>query len=176
MTEISRWLYPAIFLTIKSTSINPIGNALHRPQYLMILDMDRPPREAPSDDPQAYTHQLTDLLNTARHDENYDAVKVLLIFWEVDPNNLPNAFEVEVNALGDIFSRVFKYNVEYYTIPLKSPTLQLQSRIIQLLLEDKTGGKKRLLILYYGGHGSDKDVDGKAVWAPSVSSSLRIFS
>ncbi|KAJ4394315.1 hypothetical protein N0V93_003532 [Gnomoniopsis smithogilvyi] len=110
---------------------------------------------------------LRDHFNRDRAND-YDRVKVLLLYWEV--SDMPGCKD-EANALAQLFTRRFNYQVQHWAIPPKNSQLLLDRTIANLLatiLEPRS-----LAIIHYGGHGDaddDKNVSSglrekKSVWA-----------
>ncbi|OTA53988.1 hypothetical protein K449DRAFT_454634 [Hypoxylon sp. EC38] len=112
--------------------------------------------------------KLNSHLKGASPGSYYKHVRVSLLFWDGDSEN-GRKFQNEGRCLGDLFGR-FGFEVDEFKIPLELSQLSLETYILKEVeaasrrMVEGTG--KSLLILHYGGHGSDVDRDGRAVWAP----------
>ncbi len=80
-----------------------------------------------------------------RHSSGYEEVHVLLLSWEED--NL--GVEQEIRRLGKVLSNLYRFDVEQYKIPRKTPGKATISRVSTFLENDSN---RNLLIVYYGGH------------------------
>lgn len=93
----------------------------------------------------------------------YKCVWALFLYWE---DSDCRGFQEEARALGELFSRGFHFNIDFYPIPSEQSHVTLDTRINLLLTEH--GDANNLLIIHYGGHGDSNDDDGEqklAVWA-----------
>jgi hypothetical protein len=119
--------------------------------------------------------EFKDTLNAALakqlNEGHYDEVKVLLLNWKDNDIGLkkPEAGSLildETKMLMEVFQKYYRYDTEHYLIPSVNPQTKLQTRlsiIIEGITDQKSMGKKPLLILYYNGHGTMKD--GKLIWS-----------
>ena len=80
-----------------------------------------------------------------RHSSRYGEVYVMLLSWEDD--NL--GVEKEIRRLGYVFSNLYRFDVQQFKIPRKTPGRATSSRISTFLENDDSSN---LLIVYYGGH------------------------
>jgi hypothetical protein len=80
-----------------------------------------------------------------RRKSRYKEVHVLLMSWEDD--NL--GVEKEIRRLGYVFSNLYRFNVQEFRIPRKTPGKATSKRVWTFLEKDKTDS---LLIFYYAGH------------------------
>ena len=94
----------------------------------------------------------------------YESVSVLVLYWQESDNP---GFEKEGHDVGNFFDQRCCYTVEYFPIPSKDSYMWLDDKLNDFW--KNYGGKNRLIIIHYGGHG-DEDISGgkKAVWAASV--------
>jgi len=96
-----------------------------------------------------FAEDLQAAINAAwptRNKTRYNKVNVLLLSWEDD--NL--GVEQEISRLGHVFSNLYRFDVQDFKIPRKTPGRATISRLSTFLLE--VDGRDGLLILYYAGH------------------------
>jgi hypothetical protein len=88
----------------------------------------------------------------------YNAVRVLLICWEVSGQK---EFEQQLDVLAKEFKE-YSFDVErpVYKIKSEQPYRNLASRLHRFLQHDDEGS---LLIIYYGGRGLN-DEDQNNIW------------
>jgi hypothetical protein len=72
---------------------------------------------------------------------------ILLSWFEEDPR-LP--VSLEINALAEVFSNAYGFEVEQWLIPSDNSHNKLQTKILNFLGDDNTS---HLKIVYYAGHG-----------------------
>lgn len=117
----------------------------------------------------ALFQQLSSSLKKATFNENYSHVRVLLLFWQPS-GECDTGYRDEGLLLGQVFADTFKFEVDSVIIPLEYPQLSVEERVskevIMMNKKAKMGNGKGLLILHYGGHGSNTNREGRAVWAP----------
>jgi hypothetical protein len=80
-----------------------------------------------------------------RKKTRYENVHVLLLSWEDD--NL--GVELEIKRLGHVFSNLYRFNVQEFKIPRKTPGKATISCVSHFL---ETDAHDSLLIVYYAGH------------------------
>ncbi|KAK8880190.1 Protein kinase-like (PK-like) [Apiospora arundinis] len=112
----------------------------------------------------AVNQKLRDHFHRNREND-YDAVRVLLIYWEGAESQ---DFKTEATELGLLFEQRFCYPVQHYEIPrTHNCHLALDQEINSFLLSLKS--PRTLGIIHYGGHGDPDDVDDPrerlSVWA-----------
>jgi hypothetical protein len=78
----------------------------------------------------------------------YTSVHVILLSWEDEDPQLP--VSLEINALADVFSTLYRFEVEQWLIPSDNSHNKLQKKILQFLGDDNVS---HLKIVYYAGHG-----------------------
>ncbi len=76
----------------------------------------------------------------------YQTAQVLLMRWEEDDLDVSS----EITQLEELFTRVYGYDVESWTIPSEKPERALYAKVLGIL--DNLELKKSLLIFYYAGH------------------------
>lgn len=104
-------------------------------------------------------------------EQRYDYVLALFIRWatpsdpqsEDDLNELEqlNSMQEQAVQLRKLFERIYKFEVEEFSIPRKSPYAVLQTKLLEV--QEKYNGPRRLLIIYYSGHGT-VDSSRNAIW------------
>lgn len=79
---------------------------------------------------------------------DYDAVDVLFLSWKDGDTRMHE----QLVKLKDVFKDIYNYDIEEWLIPSQNP----YSSLNQYLLDYKAhhDGPRKLLILYYAGHGS----------------------
>lgn len=113
------------------------------------------------------TNDLQCALNASwksRNDPNstkYKIVKAFLLSWEDDDLGV----ETEVDKLGDLFERVYSYQVEKWKIPSGPVDVQdaVDEKVKTMIKEFQTPSS--LLIFYYAGHAQPQEQIGSyPVW------------
>ncbi|KAH6718763.1 hypothetical protein BKA61DRAFT_596219 [Leptodontidium sp. MPI-SDFR-AT-0119] len=100
-----------------------------------------------------------DALWSSRNYPRYKEVRVLLMRWQED--NL--GVEEELLRLKYVFSHLYRYDVQCFEIPNKSPARVTISKVSSLIADC---GVDSLVIIYYGGHAAlSQQRNGPAVWA-----------
>lgn len=102
----------------------------------------------------------------------YTVVKVLVLYWEDGDHK---GFKAEGAAIGNMFQRLFNFDVEYFSIPSVNSHIHLDTVVAQTLLalSSTTSKGQRLLIIHYGGHGDPNNKhhageEKRSVWAAYV--------
>lgn len=80
-----------------------------------------------------------------RNESRYKSVNALLLSWEDD--NL--GVEREIKRLGHVFSNLYRFNVQEFRIPRKTPGRATISQVSTFLEKD---AHDNLFIVYYAGH------------------------
>jgi len=97
-----------------------------------------------------------------RNQGRYASVHVLLISWEDDSLGVFS----EMRRLGDVFSHLYRFDVEEFRIPRRIPGRATASRISSFLGNE---GRDNLFIVYYAGHARlSKQTNEPAIWTASV--------
>jgi hypothetical protein len=135
-----------------------------------------PPRIHPESKSNAHTHyatlreQINSKLVGQFEDKPYAAVKVLLMTW--DDQDLGETINEETNDLRSVFDGKYGFETERYKIPSKDPEVMLQKKISDAIADltcldvDKGAGiGKKLMIVYYNGHGTEDRLSGRLLWA-----------
>lgn len=78
----------------------------------------------------------------------YSKVDVMLLSWEAEDPNLP--VSVEINELEDVFTNIYRYDVEKWLIPSDNCHNLLQTKVLEFL---GSNDPEHLKIVYYAGHG-----------------------
>ncbi|KAK0670325.1 hypothetical protein QBC41DRAFT_345665 [Cercophora samala] len=99
-------------------------------------------------------------------DTTYANARVLVACWKHENSG----FKIEGEAVGQMFSDVFQYDVSYFAIPSSDSQHHLLLAILACLLDIQKEPEPSLLIVYYGGHAdaNDNKSDGEprgSVWA-----------
>lgn len=82
---------------------------------------------------------------------------MLLLRWEDD--NL--GVETEIRRLGNVFSDLYRFDVQYFNIPRVT---RQNDDSTDILIEGS--GTDGLVIMYYAGHGGlSRVANGPAIWA-----------
>lgn len=95
-----------------------------------------------------FAEDLQTAINAAwpvRKQSYYEKVSVLLLSWEDDNMGVYR----EVRRLQYVFSSLYRFDVQEYRIPSKTPGKATTTRLISFLEND---GSNTLLIVYYAGH------------------------
>jgi hypothetical protein len=96
----------------------------------------------------------------------YNEVHVLLLSWEED--NL--GVESEIQRLGGVFSNLYRFDVQEFKIPHKTPGKVTTTEVSKFLEND---GPESLLIVYYAGHARlSHRASDPPIWAAYVASRL----
>lgn len=93
----------------------------------------------------------------SQHPATYEGVHALLMNW-VDDDLGTNTELSDMNAL---FQNDFQYSSEVWKIPAKWSEQALEQKLSDVKRD--FGNEKRLLIVYYGGHGRF-DSNGRSIW------------
>jgi hypothetical protein len=88
----------------------------------------------------------------------YEAVNCLLISWLNSDINTQ-----ELDKLATLFENDLKYTVLKLALPPENPQQFLNLQIASFV-QQHSGHRRTLIIIYYAGHG-DVDTEGKALWA-----------
>ena len=97
----------------------------------------------------------------------YTQVHALLLNWvEDDLGTDEELFELHAQL-----QEQFNFTAEIWKIPSKLPEYELQKKITDVMAAH--GGKDKLLIVYYGGHGK-YDQNGQSIWQAYVALSRLI--
>jgi hypothetical protein len=97
----------------------------------------------------SFTTQLDLAVRAAwatRHRSKYVDVRVLLLSWESDDLGVDD----EVSALASVFRDIYRFDVEWWTIPDETPGRHTTKKVIQFV--ESGNDPDTLLILYYAGH------------------------
>ena len=97
---------------------------------------------------ETFAEDLQVAINAAwptRHKSRYEKVHVLLLSWDND--NL--GVEYEIRRLQYVFTHLYRFDVEEFKIPRKTPGKATVARVSNFLESDAAGS---LLIVYYAGH------------------------
>ncbi|KAG4439647.1 hypothetical protein IFR05_004844 [Cadophora sp. M221] len=92
-----------------------------------------------------------------RHEARYSKVHVLLLKWVDDDLGVDS----ELKDLGQVFSGLFRYDVDVFEIPNEKPDKALSRRVIDFLENDSD---QALFIVYYGGHAKPSQTNGAPIW------------
>ena len=94
-----------------------------------------------------------------RHGNRYKEAHVLMLSWEDD--NL--GVEREIRRLKHVFSALYRFDVQEFKIPSKTPGKATTSRISDFLENDSPSS---LLIVYYAGHARlSNQINEPPIWA-----------
>jgi hypothetical protein len=94
-----------------------------------------------------------------RHGNRYEEAHVLMLSWEGD--NL--GVEQEIRRLKHVFSVLYRFDVQEFQIPSKTPGKATTSRISDFLENDSPSS---LLIVYYAGHARlSNQINEPPIWA-----------
>ncbi|KAI0440060.1 hypothetical protein F4803DRAFT_528877 [Xylaria telfairii] len=92
----------------------------------------------------------------------YTNVAVLMLCWE---ETYGGAMRTENHRLASVFTRVYKYSVSRWWIPLEDPDRAIYKRMDKFL--DDYGHPENLLIIYYAGHARHNPAGGYfPIWQP----------
>lgn len=80
-----------------------------------------------------------------RRRSRYEKARVLLLSWEDDNLGVYR----EMDHLEDVFSNLYRFDVQSFKIPRKTAGKATTSRILSFLEDD---GPETLFIVYYAGH------------------------
>jgi hypothetical protein len=97
---------------------------------------------------ETFAEDLQAAVNAAwpsRGRSRYSEVYVLLMSWEDDTLGV----ETEMRLLGKVFSNLYRYEVQEFKIPTKTPGKATMREVSRFLEND---GLDNLLIVYYAGH------------------------
>jgi hypothetical protein len=90
---------------------------------------------------------------------DYEYVKAVILFWE--ESDKPDAYRKEAESLGSLFQDEFRFDVEYYPIPIEEAHTSvlgfINDHVKTLNIRMKKTGSPCLLIIHYGGHGDPDD-------------------
>lgn len=116
----------------------------------------------------SFKETLNKKLSRSATADHYSYVKVLLLYWEVKTEQDAD-FRKEGRLLGNLLAKTFNYSVQEFPIPLVHPQLSLQRRITEEIIlaseAARSSNAKALVVIHYGGHGDDRDKQGRSVWA-----------
>lgn len=94
-----------------------------------------------------------------RRGSRYEEAHVLLLSWEDD--NL--GVEREIRRLKHVFSVLYRFDVQEFRIPSKTPGKATTSRVSDFLENDSPSS---LLIVYYAGHARlSNQTNEPPIWA-----------
>jgi hypothetical protein len=112
--------------------------------------------------PKTIAQELSDSLGSSfPRVSEYDRVYTLLMFWEEDDLGCAP----EVAALSELFTTKFNYTCRVLRIPSQRAEAKVTHEISDLLLTEDA--ERRLIVVYYGGHGRS-GLGQSAVWAATV--------
>jgi hypothetical protein len=138
----------------------PFGNSLirlntHDTALMALVDEHIPSVEKFGEDLQV---AITAAWPT-RHGNRYKEAHVLMLSWEDD--NL--GVEREIRRLKHVFSALYRFDVQEFKIPSKTPGKATTSRISDFLENDSPNC---LLIVYYAGHARlSNQINEPPIWA-----------
>ncbi|MCJ1244330.1 hypothetical protein MMC30_001528 [Trapelia coarctata] len=104
-----------------------------------------------------------------RASDSYENGAVLLLSWDKDFDDLD--VQEEVNALGAVFTDIFHYKLHNECLKSdtgSTPQAQVNKAVADFVAEEDR--PKRLLIVYYAGHGTPGNMPGDLRLSPGYSS------
>ena len=115
----------------------------------------------------AFKDELNAVLAGKPESRPYTTVKVLLLNWS--NQDLGQVIFDETEELKAVFADLYCFDTESYQIPAKLGSRSLLVKLSQVLLEidGKCPDAKKLLIVYYNGHGS-MDENNRLAWTAYV--------